>query len=161
VALRAGPRTLAIASIARNVAFFLALTILGAVASSRLASLNAERSKERDARRLSDIARIQSALESYYKDHRLYPAHTSSATSLVNDIQASLVPSYLLSIPQDPLLRNRDVEYGYRYCSANHNGQYFTLMANLENAPPSYQDRWCIFTTGPDDCGFSKFPPCD
>jgi type II secretory pathway pseudopilin PulG len=156
----AGMRSV-IALIAGRVALFLAFAILGAAASLGLASLNAERSKERDARRLSDLARIQNALESYYQSHKAYPAHVNSVTSLVNDIQSLLVPSYLPSVPQDPMLRNGDPEYGYRYCADNTSRQHYTLMANLENAPASYQDRWCIFTTGPDDCLFSTFPRCD
>jgi type II secretory pathway pseudopilin PulG len=147
--------------IARNVAVFLVLTILGAVASSRLASVNAERSKERDARRLSDIAKVQTAIEAYYKDHHAYPAHTDPTTSYVNDLRPSLVPAYLASIPQDPLLRNGSSDYGYRYCADKRSRQYYTLMANLENAPASSQDRWCISTVGPDDCSFSTFPRCD
>jgi hypothetical protein len=147
--------------IARNIALFLFLTILGAVASFRLASLDAERSKERDGRRLSDIAKVQSAIDSYYKDHKTYPAHSDARTFSVNDLRSSLVPAYLASIPQDPLLRNGDPGYGYRYCAENRTRQYYTLMANLENAPASSQDRWCIFTVGPDDCSFSTYPRCD
>ena len=144
---------------ARKVVLFLVLTILGVVASSRLASLNSERSKDRDARRLSDIAQIQSALASYYKDHKMYPP--SADGSKVNDIQASLVPSYLPSVPQDPFLRNGNPAYGYRYCAANTTGQDYSLLVYFENAPLSYHDKGCSLTTGADDCSFVSFPRCD
>jgi type II secretory pathway pseudopilin PulG len=146
---------------AKNIALFVVLTILGTIASSHLALLNSERSKERDARRLSDIAQIQSALKSYYKEHKMYPAHTDVVTSLVNDIQSSLVPTYVPSIPQDPLLRNGDPEYGYRYCADNNTGQNYSLLVYMENPHPLYVDKGCTFSTGMVDCGgFNNYPPC-
>lgn len=49
------------------------IAIIGILASVILASLNAARSKARDARRLSDLNQMQTALEMYYDSNGKYP----------------------------------------------------------------------------------------
>ncbi|MEK7995391.1 MAG: type II secretion system protein, partial [Planctomycetota bacterium] len=49
------------------------IAIIGMLSSVILASLNTARQKARDARRLSDMKQIQTALELYYDTNRAYP----------------------------------------------------------------------------------------
>ncbi|MBY0328590.1 prepilin-type N-terminal cleavage/methylation domain-containing protein [Patescibacteria group bacterium] len=49
------------------------IAIIGILAAVILASLNTARAKARDARRISDIRTIQTALEMYYSDNGSYP----------------------------------------------------------------------------------------
>jgi len=70
------------------------IAIIGLLSSVVLASLNTAREKSRDARRISDLRQIQTALELYYDDQTPggYP-----------DTVAALVTSnYLPSEPKDP-----------------------------------------------------------
>ena len=49
------------------------IAVIGILASVVLVSLNSARAKARDARRLSDMRTIQTALEMYYSDNGRYP----------------------------------------------------------------------------------------
>ncbi len=51
------------------------ITIIGLLSSVVLASLNEARSRARDARRISDLNTIQTALALYYEDNGHYPFH--------------------------------------------------------------------------------------
>src|SRR5579863_4121632 len=68
------------------------IAIIGLLASIILASLNTARQKGRDAKRISDVKELQLALELYYDANNQYP------TSL-----QSLAPSYISTLPTDPL----------------------------------------------------------
>lgn len=67
-----------------------AISIIGLLSSIVLASLNVAKAKGRDAKRISDIRQIRTAIELYKADSGYYP------TSL-----ASLVPTYIKSLAQD------------------------------------------------------------
>jgi len=49
------------------------ISIIGMLSSIVLASLNTARAKARDARRVSDLRQVQTALEFYYDKHGNYP----------------------------------------------------------------------------------------
>ena len=53
------------------------IAIIGVLASTVLASLNSARAKSRDARRITDLRQIQTALEFYYDTNNAYPAIAS------------------------------------------------------------------------------------
>lgn len=50
------------------------IAIIGVLAAVVVTSLNTARSKSRDARRLSDVRQIITALQLYYNDNSAYPA---------------------------------------------------------------------------------------
>ena len=54
------------------------IAIIGILSSVVLASLNIARGKANDAKRLSDMHTIQTALELYYNNHNAYPTSNSS-----------------------------------------------------------------------------------
>jgi|SRR3989344_354877 len=68
------------------------IAIIGILASVVLASLNSARTKSRDARRVADIKQLQIALELYFDAISEYPDATSA-----------LAPTYIPSVPADPL----------------------------------------------------------
>jgi len=78
------------------------IAIIGLLSSVVLASLNSARQKSRDARRLSDIKQLQTALELIFDDTSPpeYPDALSSLSS----------GDYIPSIPTDP---RTDAEYYY------------------------------------------------
>jgi prepilin-type N-terminal cleavage/methylation domain-containing protein len=69
--------------------------IIGTLATLVLVQLGSTRAKGRDVKRIADINQLRSGLESYFDDNGRYPATT--------DLSSILVPSYLTTIPLDPL----------------------------------------------------------
>lgn len=53
------------------------VAIMGMLASLAVVSLNNARARARDARRISDIKQVQTALELYFLDNSSYPAGTN------------------------------------------------------------------------------------
>jgi prepilin-type N-terminal cleavage/methylation domain-containing protein len=67
------------------------IAIIGLLASVVLLSLNSARQKSRDAKRVSDVRQIASAMELYFNDYNGYPPATTN-----------LVPNYIGTWPTYP-----------------------------------------------------------
>lgn len=106
------------------------IAIIGLLSSVVLASLNGARKKGRDARRLSDLKQLQTALELYYSDNTAYPVSTSQ-TSVTSALTA-LVPNYITSISDDPL--GGSYHYVYRSTSG---GTFYCLGSISEGTAPA------------------------
>lgn len=73
------------------------IAIIGLLSTMAVVALNSARSKSRDARRISDVKQIQTALELYYNDHGGYPGVTA------NQISTSTgMATYMSVVPQPP-----------------------------------------------------------
>lgn len=57
------------------------IAIIGILSAVVLVSLNSARAKSRDARRLSDIRQIMTAMEIYYNDNGAYPDQTAAGAN--------------------------------------------------------------------------------
>lgn len=79
------------------------IAIIGLLASVVLASLGSARQKARDARRISDIRQIQTALELFFASNNEYPWGVETSTGAGS--YTTLAPAYIPSIPADPLGR--------------------------------------------------------
>lgn len=132
------------------------IAIIGLLSSVVLASLNTARAKGRDAKRVSDLNTINTALEFYYDDNGGYPNTGALSTSywdtgcqrtpqapdqkLENWIPG-LVPVYLSVLPKDP--NPKDMARGYSNPAACYmysgDGTNFVLSA------------WATVETGPRD----------
>lgn len=77
------------------------IAIIGVLAAFAMVSLGGARSKARDARRLSDMRQVQTALEMYYADLNSYPAALTPGSSISN---SSTV--YMSKFPNNPSPRN-------------------------------------------------------
>lgn len=84
--------------------------------------------KGRDAQRVADLAKIQTALELYYADHRAYPERYGDCVDTVQ-LESFLVPQYLNKMPQDP--NSPDSHY---YYSSTYMGAVYVLAATMELA---------------------------
>jgi prepilin-type N-terminal cleavage/methylation domain-containing protein len=74
------------------------IAIIGFLAVAVLVSLNSARAKSRDARRVSDMYQIQTALELYYNDCGGYPAALTTAAAA----PCPGMPFYLNTVPANP-----------------------------------------------------------
>ncbi len=73
------------------------IAIIGILSSVVLASLNTARQKGRDARRISDLKQIRTAIDLYYDSVQGYPLSIGTASSSV-----LVTGGYISSIPADP-----------------------------------------------------------
>ena len=93
------------------------IAIIGILSSIVLASLNTARQKSRDARRVADLKQLQLAMQLYYDANSSYPTTT-----------AALAPTYIATIPKDPI---GNVAYPYDQLNS---GASYHIGANLEDA---------------------------
>lgn len=96
----------------------ISISIIGVLSLVVLSGVNSSRKSARVAQRVSDMKRVQSALDLYYAKNRSYPytggtaSWRSTCTSwggytrdnVIVDINNGnkLVPTYLLAMPEDP-----------------------------------------------------------
>jgi len=104
------------------------IAIIGVLSAIIMVSLQGAKSKSRDAKRVSDIAQIQLALEQYFDRNGVYPNALGDLTS------GSTV--YISVIPTDPI---NDVTHLYRYYTDSNRFDY-VLHANFENANAALTD---------------------
>ncbi len=108
------------------------IAIIGLLSTLAVVSLGNARQKSRDARRLSDLKQLQTALELYYTDQTAYP--TGSAVTLGAGNYRCLNSSgwgapgcasaYMGQVPADPLSTQN-----YVYTAATSS---YTVTATLE-----------------------------
>jgi len=96
------------------------ISIIGILSTLAVVSLNNARVKARDAKRVSDIKQVQTALELFVSDRNGYPADSdltlggTSALSLSKDAGFSNVSSgtiYMGKMPLNPLPGGADYKY--------------------------------------------------
>jgi len=86
--------------------------------------------KARDARRKSDLEKVQNKLESYFTDKGNYPTIScadSECCQILTKDDPILSP-YLNKIPGDP-----SPSKSYLFCSAPTRSQWFKIYTNIEN----------------------------
>ena len=104
------------------------IAIIGLLATLSVIALNTARVKARDARRVSDIKQIQTALEMYFDASSTYPVAASG----------NLVPTstYISSVPTNPTPRTDgscpNVDYTYTI-TGDPLGSSYTLSYCLSN----------------------------
>lgn len=110
------------------------IAIIGLLSTFAVIALGSARTKARDAKRLSDLKQVQTALELYYTDNGAYPTSaqaltlgTGSATCLDDDAtgwDSTCTSPYMGLVPKDP------GSTSYQYTSAN--GTTYAITATLE-----------------------------
>ena len=137
------------------------IAIIGLLSTLAVVSLNGARSKARDARRVSDLKAVSSALE-LYRDDNLdavpdVTVGTTWNTIIGTNLNATAV--YLpAGAPEDPdptrASGQANVALSYTYCTDT---DFYLLYASLENTPPgkgldgdieSYEDGKCVNAGG-------------
>jgi len=107
------------------------IAIIGLLSTLAVVALNNARMKSRDAKRISDIKQIQTALELYYNDANAYPATLGSSI-------ISGTVTYMAVVPTNPTPANDGT------CSS---GNSYTYSAGTNNT--TYTLTYCLGgTTG-------------
>jgi len=91
------------------------IAIIGLLSTLAVVSLNSARLKSRDARRISDVKQVQTALEMWFNDQQTYPATASIAFGGTASIATGGV-TYMAKVPADP---TNTGNYTYSYTSAS------------------------------------------
>jgi type II secretion system protein G len=134
------------------------IAIIGVLSSVVLASLNSARGKARDARRLSDMHSVITALELYYSDNNAYPPIPTtdsncgaSTPTCVGSLSSLVSGGYIGTLPTDPSHNNTNTNY--RYCSLG--TSYLLLLRNEK-------DQWCRphQPTPSTACGWDFYSSC-
>lgn len=73
------------------------IAIIGLLSTLAVVALNNARQKARDAKRISDIKQVQTALELYFNDANAYPAAVASGASI-----AFSGVTYMSIVPTNP-----------------------------------------------------------
>lgn len=73
------------------------VAIVAILSAIIITSISSSRMKARDAKRISDIAQLQLALEQYFTKHGSYPTL---------DQYPSLSPTYISEFPKDPITKS-------------------------------------------------------
>ena len=132
------------------------IAIIGMLSSVVMASLNTARQKGRDARRLTDLRAIQTALELYANDYNNYPAQ--GPATRVSDMNPSLAPTYIPVIPSDPTRAGTGSDY--RYCR-NAAGYVLLTFPESKTYPSSYCSISNVSSTGTACWSSATYPPCN
>lgn len=112
------------------------IAIIGLLSTLAVVALGNARQKARDARRLSDLKQLQTALELYYTDQTAYPATVSTGVlggaggvclnSSGFSATAGCPTPYMGQVPADPLNSGVNV---YTYTA---NSSTYSVTASLE-----------------------------
>lgn len=124
------------------------VSIIGVLSAVIMTSLNGERAKSRDARRLADLNQIQKALELYYLRHGSYPAFNGIGTPTTADCTAggtsndwcgleTELKDFIPKLPRDPVGIQATYRYYYDSDSGNSNKDY-GMMTRFEH-PNSFR----------------------
>lgn len=134
------------------------IAIIGLLSTLAVVSLGSAREKARDARRISDIRQIQTALELYFADQGVYPTAATAITVGVPGSTNILTNSgfedqssptgtttYMGKVPQN--FDNPSSINDYEYQSAD--GTDYTLTFQLEGETAGLPGAPAIVTASP------------
>lgn len=128
------------------------IAIIGLISTISVISFNKIRSQARDARRLSDVKSLATALEFYYNDFGMFPqcracssqpngvidtppyTEVNPVTGWQNCLGTKLAP-YMSSIPIDPINKSGREYCYYSYFHPTQN--MITISYYLENSNPN------------------------
>lgn len=110
------------------------VAIIAILASVVLVGLGPTQQAGRDARRLSDLSEVQTALELYYSKCGFYPGTANCAASTPGTTWAAMAAALTGSTIGVPTIPNDPSTNGTYYYEAFSGGSTYTIAATLENA---------------------------
>lgn len=124
------------------------IAIIGLLSTLAVVSLNSARQKSRDARRVSDIKQVQSALEMYFNDTANYPIQAAAALTLGGAASSCLgtagfsaacagdADTYMPRVPADPVT-------GGTYSYGITTGATYSISFTLESGVSGLSGTTC------------------
>ena len=106
------------------------IAIIGLLSTMAVVALNSARQKSRDARRISDVKQIQTALELYYNDKGGYPP---ASTNQIATSTTYGMTSYMATIPTPPSPSD-----------CTNTTPYYTYVATGSAPYASYSLTYCL-----------------
>ena len=109
------------------------IAIIMVLTAAGVASYGVVTKRSRDSRRVSDLEQIRQGLEMYRSDNGYYPNVNSGGYATAANLVATMVTTYMPSIPNDP--KNDGTHQYYYVATTVSNGQYYgyCLCANEES----------------------------
>lgn len=106
-----------------------AITIIALLFTAGVVSYTKANERSRDARRMSDLEQVRSALEMYRADNGSYPIQSCTAPCNINVSDLTDIATYISEFPVDP----NGSEYRYRPGNWTSGKAYtYCLYAKLE-----------------------------
>jgi len=132
------------------------IAIIGLLSTMAIVALNGARRKARDARRVSDIKQIQTALELFQNDNSDYPDGTSDGQKMeAGTALSDGTTTFMASIPDDP---TSDYAYTYYYGDSSSYALDFRLEAPTGGlGDSSWSEIYCQATQAGISCQSSPF----
>lgn len=118
------------------------IAIIGILSAVVLTSLNAARTKAKDARVKAEMSSLRAAMEIYYDSHsQSYGTATTGACNIAlapwSDGTVSPIITSLGNLSTDT--------------DCNANGQFYAVTAKLPGVSTATDDYWCVDSTGASD----------
>jgi general secretion pathway protein G len=102
------------------------IAIIGLLSTLSVLALNAARARARDAKRISDVQQLQTALEMYYNDMNDYPHSLASGTIVAGtNTYMKIIPTP--PQPVDGTLCSAATSYVYSYSGASGGTATYTI----------------------------------
>lgn len=114
------------------------IAIIGLLSTLSILALNTARARARDAKRISDVKQIQTALEMYYNDTSDYPS-TTSVTPGASIASGNGV--FLRQVPSAPLPTDGS------NCGSNVTAYTYEKVDATTGGNVSYTIRYCLGAT--------------
>ena len=122
------------------------IAIIGLLSTLSIVALNSARARSRDARRVSDVKQIQTALEMYYNEMSFYPAALVTGNAIKGTLYGAASSTYMTAFPAPPSPANDGVcnvaSTSYIYAQTDSGASYtlkYCLGFNTGDVPAGPQ----------------------
>lgn len=116
------------------VEILIVVSIIGVLTGVMLRVMNVEslNQKARDSQRVSDAKKIQTALELYFVDNRLYPSSNGNYITITGTdaLSVALAPNYINAMPKD----SKSPTLDYKYNSSDGKTYTITIAKEFESS---------------------------
>lgn len=109
------------------------IAIIGLLSTLSILALNQARARARDAKRISDVKQIQTAVELYYNDMGVYPSAVTAGGSI-----ASTYSTYLATVPTPPS------PYDGSGCPTDQPNYTYATQGSAQGGTASYTIQYCL-----------------
>ena len=118
------------------VELLIVIVVIGILAAITIVAYNGVQQRARDSVRTSDIQAVQKALALYHADNGAYPSvGTDNIGYAISTLSTALVPTYIKSLPSDPLAGATN----YQYVRGTASGNAYGIRISYEGRTPCHR----------------------